>query len=243
MDTITWTTHGAEHWLTGPVDGESDHYRMLAYVQRVDRLFREKKLYPHLDELRARLEQLMELRRRRDELTAGMPRDLIGFDLRRGELLRAATGEDQLLRAIDEMLRNGLPELNQAAERGAELRTRLTARIRFEPVGLLPLSTREGYLLLHQGREARVYAYTLTLPAKAPTTPSHQVLRTRFVADYSIGLSSTYAHVKADLVRNWAHLPNPAMFAFTSDVTLPAIETFVPLAKQLVYEVVCAPAA
>ncbi len=243
MDKPNWTNPGGERWLPGPVDRESDHYRLLAYVQRIDRLYKERKLYPHLDELRARLQQLIELRRRRDELAASMPREIIGLDLQRGELLRAGAREDELLRAIDQMIGTGLPELNSALERGADLRSRFTASIRFEPVGLLPLSTREGYLLIHQGREARVYAYVLTLPAKAPGTPSHHVLRTRFVADYAIGIAHTYEQVKAELVRGNAHLPNPAMFAFTSDVSLPTIETFVPLAKQLVYEVVSGQAA
>lgn len=229
--------------MPGPVDGEADRYRLLAYVQRIDRQYRERKLYPHLDDLRVRLEQLVELRRRRDELAAGMPRDLIGVDLRRGDLVRAAPPEDELLRAIDEMIRTGLPELNNALERGADLRSRFAACIRFEPVGVLPLHTREGYLLIHQGREARVYAYVLTLPARTTSTRPHQVLRTRFIGDYPIGISSSYEQVKAELVRSNAELPNPAVFAFTSDVTLPAIETFVPLAKQLVYEVLSAQAA
>src|SRR6188508_1773453 len=109
MDNPNWTSHGTERWLPGPVDGESDHYRLLAYVQRIDRLYREKKLYPHLDELRARLAQLMDLRRRRDELASSMPREIIGLDLQRGELLRASAHEDELLRAIDQMIGTGLP--------------------------------------------------------------------------------------------------------------------------------------
>jgi hypothetical protein len=224
--------------MRAPGDSEADHYRLLAYVQRVHGRYQERKLYPHLDELRRRLEQLQDLRRRRDVLTAGMPRDVIGLDLRRQELMRAATHEDELLRAIDQMIRTGLPELGHALERGAELRDRFAAHIRFEPVGLLPLSVREGYLLLHQGRDARAYAYTLTLPAIPPGTQAHHVMRTRFVAAFPIGITSTYEWVKADLVRADARLPNPAVFAFYSHVTLPTIETFVPLAKQLVYETV-----
>lgn len=243
MDNTDRTSSITEGWLQGPLDGESDHYRLLAYVQRIDGHYRERKLYPHLDELHARLEQLMELRRRRDELAAGMPHRIVGLDLRRGKVVRSAAPEDELLRAIDQMIGSALPELNSALERGADLRSRFAASIRFEPVGVLPLRAQEGYLLIHQGREARAYAYTLTLPAKARVTPAHQVLRTRFVADYHIGLSCTYEQVKAELIRHNAHLPNPAMFAFTSDVTLPTIETFVPLAKQLVYEVVSAQAA
>lgn len=117
------------------------------------------------------------------------------------------------------------------------MRAQLAASIRFEPVGLLPLYTREGYLLIHHGREARAYAYVLTVLCSVRRLQD-RALRTRYVADYTIGITCTYEHVKADLVRSHAHMPNPAVFAFCSDMSLPAIETFVPLAKQLVYEVV-----
>lgn len=236
MNDMTWNASGPLRWFTLPTDEEADMYRLLAYVQRIDGHYRERKLYPYLDELRDRLDQLTELHRRRYELAASMPRDITGLDLRRGELLRTAQHEDDLLRLIDTMMARNLPELSSALERGSVLRAELAASIRVEPVGLLPLYTGEGYLIIHHGRSARAYAYSLSLPV----LPSHtrQPMRTRYVADYTIGITCTYEHVKADLVRNHAHLPNPAVFAFSSEVPLPAIETFVPLAKQLVYEVV-----
>lgn len=226
------------NWFTVPADEEADMYRLLAYVQRIDSYYRARKLYPYLDELRGRLDQLKELRRRRDELTASMPREITGVDLRKGELVRSALREDELLRAIDAMIGQSLPELTNALERGEDLRAHLAASIRFEQVGLLPIYAREGYLLIHHGREARAYSYALALPILGKETSAHQALRTRYVADYTIGITCTYEHVKADLVRNHVHLPNPAVFAFSSAVSLPPIETFVPLAKQLVYVMV-----
>jgi hypothetical protein len=32
--------------------------------------------------------------------------------------------------------------------------------------------------------------------------------------------------------------PNPAVFAFVSDITLPRVETYMPLAKRWVYELI-----
>lgn len=236
MSEQIWNTSGPVSWFTLPTDAEADMYRLLAYVQRIDGHYRERKLYPYLDELRDRLDQLNELRCRRDELATSMPRDITGVDLRKGGLVRAALGEDDLFRAIDTMMARNLPELSNALERGVDLRAELAATIRLEPVGLLPLYTREGYLIIRHGRAARAYAYALTLPALA--AQPHQTLRTRYVADYTIGITCTYGHVKADLMRNHADLPNPAVFAFSSDVSLPTIETFVPLAKRMFYEVV-----
>ena len=236
MNDLNWNASGPLRWFTLPTDEEADMYRLLAYVQRIDQYYRERKLYPYLDELRDRLDQLTDLHRRRQELTSSMPRDITGLDLRRGELLRTSQHEDELLRLIDTMMDRNLPELSSALERGSALRAELAANIRVEPVGLLPLYTDEGYLILHHGRVARAYAYSLSLPIVYPET--RWPVRTRYVADYTISITFTYEHVKADLVRNHAFLPNPAVFAFASEVQLPAIETFVPLAKQMVYEVV-----
>jgi hypothetical protein len=56
------------------------------------------------------------------------------------------------------------------------------------------------------------------------------------MATFPIGLAHTYAQIKAGLVRTFRAQPNPATFAFETDIVLPHIETFMPLAKQLVYE-------
>lgn len=238
MDALNKNPHASLRWFALPTDAEADMYRLLAYVQRIHACYHERKLYPYLDDLRERLGQLERLRRGRDELRAGMPRDITGVDLRKGELMRVPIREDASSRAIDALLAQSLPELNTALARGVDLRAQLAASIRFEPVGLLPLYTREGYLLIHHGRDARAYAYELALPAFVGEEPALRALRTRYVADYTLGITCTYEQVKADLVRGHAGLPNPAVFAFSSEVSLPAIETFVPLAKQLVYEVV-----
>lgn len=230
-------------WFSLLSDAEAGLYRMLAYVRRIDGRYSERKLYPHLDELRAGAEDLQALRRERDHLAAAMPRPITGVDLSRGELRRSPMHEDDALRAIDTMITSTLPELDRALERGRELRERLASGIRFGPVGLLPLYTGEGYLILHHGREARSYAYALGLPVLDTGGSEHRALRTRFVADHAIGITSTYEHVKAGLVRAYPQLPNPAVFAFVSDVSLPAIETYVPLAKQLVYSTITGQAA
>jgi hypothetical protein len=238
MDALNWTGSEQGRWLALPVDEELALYRLLAYTQRVHGYYREHKLYPHLDALRDRLSVLVELQRRKAELVNAMPRDLTGFDLRTGELLRSQAREDEVLSAIDKMIALAVPELDRALGNGMELKERLSAHIHFEPVGLMPLHTREGYLLLRQSNQARVYAYQLTTIRAGDAQSAHQEVRTRYIADYTISFACTYESVKADLVRTITALPNPAVFAFTTDLALPAIETFVPLAKQLVYDVV-----
>jgi hypothetical protein len=133
-----------------------------------------------------------------------------------------------------------LPELKDAMERGTDLRGRLTRSIHLDPVGVLPLLVNEGYLLLRQGRDAVVYSYSCPRLLPSGTPAVHRLLLTRYVATYSVGIAFTYEDVKADLTHRFTSLPVPAMFAFGSDITLPRIETFMPLAKQAVYEFIAA---
>lgn len=224
--------------LTVELDEELARYRLLAYLQRVERRYQEQKLYPHLDELRTRLQQYRELRQRQRDLQAAAPGEVTGIDLQQGELLRAGPVLPDALRALEELMDRSLPGLQQLLDTGLELRTRLAEGIHFAPVGLLPLSTRSGYLLLRQGREAAIYQYDLSLLHTSDPELRHHLVRTRYVTTCTMGLASTYDHIKARLVREIDTLPNPATFAFESDIGLPRVETFMPLAKRLVYEMI-----
>lgn len=242
---VTITEHGlGPDWILAPgIDLELKQYVLLGYLQRVQARFGERKLYPYLDELRVHLEQLLELRERRTMLAASFDREVIGLDLKRKELVRSAAEEDALLLVIDEVVRFAVPELRSMLNEGNGIREELAARIQFAPVGVLPLHAREGYLMLRQGREARVYDYRLSLLHSTAAPLRYRSVRTNYLGTWTIDLSHTCEQIKSELVRTVRQLPNPATFVFEADVRMPHIETFMPLAKQLVYDQLERPAA
>lgn len=238
MEPLSWSGLPAERILRGTLDAELEQYHLLAYLQRVDKLYRELKLYPCLDDLEARVAQLRTLLDKARGLEAGFTGELEGFDVQRGMLLRkppGAAGWDVVL----ESLERALPQLRAALERGDELREDLYRKIRFAPVSVVPLDAREGWLLLRQQQEALVYSYSLPMVRKLSPEGVHGQVRTRYLATWTVGLSTGYGHIKAELVRS-GPLPNPATFVFESDYSLPRIETFLPLAKRIAYELVSA---
>ena len=222
--------------ITPALDQELETYALLGYLQRVTGRFQARKLYPHLDELPIRLERLTTLRSKREALLRALPSDVVAMDLRNHALVRSAREEEDLLSMIDDLLGFAIPELQQTLRKGRDLEEELTASIHFEPVGIMPLSPREGYLLLHQGREARVYTYAMPLFREPGEALQFHSLHTRYVTHFTVGMVWSYEQIKADLVRTHRALPNPATFVFVSDVVLPHIETFMPLAKRLIYE-------
>lgn len=221
--------------LAPPLDRELKRYTVLAYAQRMREHFAHRKLYPHLHLLTACVRDMRELEQNREQLVAAMPGELEGIDPRRLQLryVRNAPKPDGLA-IIEEMIAMALPELESTLDAGRELRAELVQGIRFSPVGVQPLNIGEGYLMLRQGRDARVYTYAMHRVQAAENGPLHLNLTTRYVSSWTVGLATTYEHIKQELVRAFPW-PNPATFAFEALAPMPPVETFLPLAKQLVY--------
>lgn len=224
-------------WAFRPAfDLELKQYTLLAYLQRVERRFAERKLFPHIADLECHIEELERVRERKNRLARELGTDLLGFDQQTGAARRQPLVPDEWPAVIDEVIAWALPGLAEARRRGVELLEDICDRITLFPVGLMPLDAKAGWLMLRCGGEARVYAYDVQ-PLRLPRDEHmERRVRTRYVTTYSVSLASTYQWIKTDLLRSRPELPNPAVFVFESDLSLPTVETFMPLAKQLVYE-------
>lgn len=229
----------ARDWVSRPaLDIELKQYLLLGYLQRVNARFAEHKLYPWLDELGVHLRELQLLRSNKEALLRNLSGDLVGFDATNGQAVHERPIHDPWLGVIDTVVELAMPLMRDALTHGTELREELATQIRFAPVGLVPLVAREGWLLLRTGREARAYTYNVPLLRGPDPLAGTLHVRTHYVSSFTMGIARTFEHIKMHLIDNHRELPNPAVFAFESDLALPHIETFMPLAKQLVYETV-----
>jgi hypothetical protein len=243
MDPFDWSIPQRTTLIRPPEDEEAARYRMLAYLQRVTARYKEHKLYPYIDELASRIRAIRSLLDSRERFDAELPLPITGLDVQRGRILRSAPEGSEMLRALDALAEHTLPELKRMWSLGEELRERLVSKLYFEPVGIRPLRTNEGYLLLCEGRIARVYSFSLRpISLGEPADPQRELI-TRYVTDYSLSIAWTFEQVRTDLLARDEQLPNPAVYAFSTELCLPAIETFVPLAKQLLWEEVTRTAA
>lgn len=223
-------------WVLAPaIDLELKQYLLLAYLQRVEHRFSERKLYPELHDLQAHLGDLQELSDLKEQLLALLPRTVTGIDPEEGVLNYAVQDEPEVFTVIADVIGFALPRLQHALDLGEQLRQDLSMHVHFSPVGLLPLDAREGYLLLRDGSKALVYAYSLPFYREAVQERLYRSVVTQYVSTFSVGLATTYEAIKLDLVRRHCGSPHPAMFSFESDLDLPRMETLMPLAKQLVH--------
>lgn len=243
---ITFQSSGSMHmemkglpndWVFRPAfDLELKRYTLLAYLQRVTKRFGEQKLYPYLYELDTHLDTLLAVRSRKDQLAQQLPGELLGFDPGTGKAIRSAVKEPELLGIVDAVIDFAIPGLRKAIDQGQGLREELAQHIRFGPVGVQPLRSTEGWLMLRTGPEARIYSYAIPLVNEYQEGQRYRSVLTRYVGSYTLSLRNTFERIRSEYLIGRSELPVPATFAFETDTSIPHIETFMPLAKQLLYE-------
>jgi hypothetical protein len=222
-----------KNWAITPTfDRELKHYQLLGYIQRVEQHFEQYRLYPYLSELREDHSELLELRKRKEELQRTVRGVLTGFDVRAGEALHEALPLPGPFDVIEDLLDKAIPRLAHVLEHGIQLQHELLGVVHGLQVGLQPLDLRSGWMLLRTGKEARVYAYSIPWVLPPERSDTRSFVRTRFVTTYSLGIGHTYDLIREDLQRTFRALPVAATFAMECEQELPRFETLLPLARQ-----------
>lgn len=217
-------------------DLELKRYLLLGYLQRVKEHFAQYKLYPYLADLRERHAELVALRRSKEEMHWALQGALTGFDPETGVPLHERLQEDAPLRVIDDVLDLAIPRMERAMTQGVQLYQELSQQIQFAPIGVQPLDLRTGWLMLRTQEVVRVYAYTIPWVQGSTTWDGQQAVRTNYVSTHALGLSCSYEHIRSELLRDHRHLPLAATFALECNVSLPCMETFIPLARHRIYD-------
>jgi hypothetical protein len=75
-----------------------------------------------------------------------------------------------------------------------------------------------------------VYQYRLSIYAKHDE--KFRSIRTEFIDSWYRSLVNTFEHIKSELVRSRSQLPNPAVYAIETNISLPVEETLLPIAKR-----------
>lgn len=224
-------------WVLAPsIDLELKRYTLLGYLQRVERHFTAKRLYPHLPLLDERVEELVDLQRSKAEWARSLAGPVIAYDPATGNPVRERPVETELMRVIDEVVELAIPGLKEVRTVGHGRREELARNVHLNAVGVLPIHAGEGWLLLGCRSEVRTYSYTCSLVQEVRHERRHQNVTTRFVRIYTSSLGNSYDRIKEDLIRSHPHMPNPATFAAESDVELPCLETFLPLVKRRLHD-------
>lgn len=237
--------HLSETWFAeGRIDFELKKYTLLAYLQEVNRYFNENKLYPQLADIIFHYNNIVAFRENKKYLQEHFPKKMNGIQLEKLQLLyEQMIEDDELMQELEDIIHYSASRIKKTIENGTEIYEFVEEKLNICPVGIIPLDTKEGYFFLSSGNEknTKVYEYRLSIFEKHDE--KYRSIKTTYIDDRNRSISSTYEHIKSELILHRRNLPNPAVYSIETDYGFPVNETLLPIAKRCLVKFITEAAA
>ena len=224
----------SETWFAeGYIDFELKKYTLLAYLQQVNKYFNQNMLYPQLADIIFHYNNIVAFRENRRFLQEHFPKQLTEINMQKLQLVYERMIEDNdLMKELEEIIHYSAQKIKTTIQSGTEIYEFVEAKLNIEPVGLIPLDTNEGYLLICDGRFNRTVAYQYHLTIYEKHDEKYRGIRTDFIQQWIRSVSNSPENIKAELIRNRRGLPNPAVYNIETALAYPLEETLLPIAKR-----------
>ncbi|MBS1745771.1 MAG: hypothetical protein JST21_06350 [Bacteroidetes bacterium] len=223
----------SETWFAdGYIDFELKKYTLLAYLQEVNKYFDEHKLYPQLADVIFHYNNLVAFRENKKYLQEHFPKKLTGVQMQKLQLLyEQMMGDNEVMQQLEEIIHYASAQMRNTISNGTELYEHIEDKLKISPVGIIPLEQNEGYFFLSSALSlTRIYQYRLSIYEKHDE--KYRSIRTEFIDTWYRSFVNTFESIKTELVRNRSQLPNPAVYAIETNISLPVEETLLPIAKR-----------
>ena len=231
----------SETWFAeGYIDFELKKYTLLAYLQHVNSYFNQNKLYPQLADIIFHYNNIVAFRENRKFLQERFPKQLTEINIKKLQLEYEKLIEDnELMKELEEIIHYSAEKIKKTIQSGTEIYEFVEAKLKIEPVGLIPLETNEGYLLIRDGKFNATVAYQYQLTIYEKHDEKYRGLRTDFVNQWTRSVSNSVENIKAELIRSHKELPNPAVYNIETALVYPMEETLLPIAKRSFVKYIC----
>jgi benzoyl-CoA reductase/2-hydroxyglutaryl-CoA dehydratase subunit BcrC/BadD/HgdB len=224
----------SETWFAdGYIDFELKKYTLLAYLQEINRYFGENKLYPQLAEVIFHYNNLVAFRENKKFLQERFPKKLSGLQIERLQVLfEQMIEDDDLMRELEEIIDYSAVHMKTAITNGTEIYEFVEEKLTIQPVGIMPLNSKEGYFLLSEGscHATRVYSFRMSFFEKQEE--KYRSIRTEYIDSWQRSISNTYEQIKAELLARNSSLAHPAVYSIETSLKFPVDETLLPVAKR-----------
>jgi hypothetical protein len=235
----------SETWFAeGYIDFELKKYTLLAYLQEVNGYFNENKLYPQLADVIFHYNNIAAFRENKKFLQEHFPKKLNGIQLQQLQMLyEQMIGDDELMQELEDIINYSAGKIKSTINNGTEIYEFVEEKISIAPVGIIPLDMQEGYFFLSEGKNksTRVYHYRLSIFERHDE--KFRSIKTFFIDKWQRSISTTYEHIKSELIRKRSELPNPAVYSIETGLSFPIDETLLPIAKRSLVKYISVQAA
>jgi hypothetical protein len=219
-------------WLTEyQMDKELTEFRLKAFIQKVRDSYRKLYLQPGWEESHYHSVQLMAFLQSWEAARNAFPRimekpDWQNIQWRYQTTLPAQDWENWL----NELTAFAAEEFYSLNQEGQEIFIQILADLSIEAIGIEPLYLTEGYLVFNceEKNEAKIFRYNLG-PVHWQTSQTNNY-SANFLYPIKPANSLSRLALKAELIRQYPDLPNPAVWMVDSKFSWPIEPTLLPVA-------------
>jgi hypothetical protein len=227
-----------KNWIAeGLIDFEYKKYQLLAYLQETNQQFNDAKLYPVLGELIEHHRLLDDLKNGKSKLNNLFPKAISGIDFQNAKLqYQPRETEGELMQEIANITEYALPRFTQQIKKGKEIYQLVENQVEFEPVGIMPIYNREGFILVSRESKSDIHAFRYQSNILQMAGEKFRSIRMWLVGIFEKSLVNTLEKIKHQLIKDIKELPNPATWRLHSSQDFPMEETLLPISKRLLLQ-------
>jgi hypothetical protein len=228
-----------KNWITEKlIDFEYKQYILLAYLSEVEKAFEKKQLYPYFAELIEHYKNAKLIKEQQSALAESFPKKLLGFNK---ETLQPEfeqlINDNSLMQEILQIVEFSIPKFEYYLNEGKKIYDFIESHTQITPVGVIPLNNDFGYVLLKDASSKTVvYSYEISLFENADE--KYRGVYTKYVSTFTKSINNNFEQIKSQLLKEYRNWPNPATYAIETDLKIPFLETFLPIAKRLLVKTV-----
>lgn len=215
-------------------DMEMRQYKVLATLKEISKDFQMNRIYPHLSHLVEIYRTLDDINNRLKDLRNEFPKRIKKIDFVNQEIEHEVIfTEGSDLQKVEEFIEWALPHIKAKIEEGKTIYEFVNDEIVMEEVGIMPSYIDEGYFFVPDNEESKLLLFQYEVSIFQSAQDKYRSLKTHFLKALEQGqaLLSPNA-IKLDLLDEYKHLPNPATYAFQTELNFPFNETVFPVVKR-----------
>ncbi len=215
-------------------DSERTRFEVLNGLKTIRTNFHHNRIFPDLSTLIELFGSLQSITQSADNLRAKAHRSIKDLNLKERKVIYEETPiNDDDFEQIQELILWALPLIQDAIEEGKTMFEFVEENLSLEVVGILPTYLEEGYMFIPDNASSALHVIRYEVSIFTSAEERYRSLKTSFVKSLRQGsIMQPIQSIKLELVQEYPTLPNPATYAFATDLEFPFHETILPVAKR-----------
>ncbi len=215
-------------------DSERTRFEVLNGLKTIRTNFHHNRIFPDLSTLIELFGSLQSITQSADNLRAKAHRSIKDLNLKERKVIYEETPiNDDDFEQIQELILWSLPLIQDAIEEGKTMFEFVEENLSLEVVGILPTYLEEGYMVVPDNASSALHVIRYEVSIFTSAEERYRSLKTSFVKSLrQSAIVQPIQSIKLELVQEYPTLPNPATYAFATDLEFPFHETILPVAKR-----------